>query len=79
MGVGDLQTLLCEYGISPERQRPCSRCEVEAVEKFAGRRLPGVSRDFLLATGHGAGDLMRDADMFYPDLLRVKSKFVAAW
>lgn len=50
---------------SPDEIKGCTEKEIKELEHFLSVQLPLAYKIFLKAMGHGAGRLMRDADVFY--------------
>lgn len=64
-----LKKRLVEAGLATRNQiRGCTSDDVALLERQAGGRLPQAYRDFLVAVGRGAGDFLRDVDIFYDSI-----------
>jgi hypothetical protein len=66
------QRLLDSGLATPTSIQGCSKGELLQIEHFARRALPLPYRDFMLHFGKGAGRFLRDVEVFFPDVLRLK-------
>jgi hypothetical protein len=67
------ERLIASRIATPNSLSGCSSEEIQTIEECLRLPLPRAYVDFLAAVGKRAGAFMRDIDIFYPTLLRLRA------
>lgn len=65
------EPLVLQY-IPPQMVKPCTKEEIQQLERVLGLRLPLAYQEFLLWMGHGAGGFLAGSDWIFEDLFDLK-------